>query len=82
MQELYLILSVGPTASHDEIEAAYLRKIHRVPKTGVRGWIVRFLNMTEPIEYARKVLGSPEARQRYDLYPEEFERFTTFCAGY
>ena len=82
MQELYLILSVDPAASRDEIEAAYLRKIRRVPKTGMRGWIVRSLNMAEPIEYAREVLGAPEARERYDLYPEEFERFPTFCAGY
>lgn len=82
MRGLYLILSVDPAASRDEIEVAYLRKIQQVPKTGVRGWLVRSLNMTEPIEYARKVLVSPEMRRRYDLYPEEFEGFPAFCAGY
>ncbi|MFU0504759.1 hypothetical protein [Pseudaminobacter sp. NGMCC 1.201702] len=63
---LYDCLSVSKDASVGELEQAYQRALDGLPKSGVRGWLIRSLGLDSRIHYAFFVLSNPRRRRDYD----------------
>jgi len=80
--ELYACLSVGDDASQEAIDAAYKDKISRLPTGGLRGWIVRLFGFSQSVEYAYRILGTPETRRRYHESPESYRGATAWYLGF